>query len=323
MTSVASGVSRKRDVLNKGDQNMKRWKLAALVAALTFAAGAGAALAPVAHGQTRVQKAQSPVAVQLLAGGSRIGVSIREVDDDAKSAKGGTGVVVEEVSTESPAEKAGIRKGDVIIEFDGERVRSVRQLTRLVQETPSGRTVEAALLREGQRTTVSITPSEGNQFNFEGFDDLGRDYRFRVTPRPPVPPAPPAAAAPPTPPAPPSPPAIWGFDEFFGRTTNSRLGITVDSLSSQLAEYFGTKDGVLVTSVTDGSAASKAGLKAGDVITSVNGSSVSTPADVRRRILDMNDGDEFTLAVMRDRKALTLKGKAERVERRRTGRSIV
>jgi serine protease Do len=303
---------------------MKRWKLVALVAALTFAAGAGAALAPVAHGQTRIMKAQSPVAVQLLTGGSRIGVSIRDVEDDAaKNAKGGTGVVVEEVSTESPAEKAGIRKGDFIIEFDGERVRSVRQLTRLVQETPSGRTVQAALLREGQRTTVSITPSEGNRFNFERFDDLvdlGRNYPFRVAPRPPVPPAPPAAAVPP---ATPAPPEIWGFDEFFGRTTNSRLGITVDSLSSQLAEYFGAKDGVLVTSVTDGSAASKAGLKAGDVITSVNGSSVSTPADVRRRILDMNDGDEFTLAVMRDRKAVTLKGKVERVERRRTVRSIV
>ena len=80
---------------------------------------------------------------------------------------------------------------------------------------------------------------------------------------------------------------------------------------------------MLVTSVTDGSAASKAGLKAGDVITSINGSSVSAPSDVRRRILDMNDGDEFTLAVMRDRKALTLKGKAERQERRRTVRSIL
>jgi serine protease Do len=303
---------------------MKRWKLAALVAALMFAAAAGAALSPVAHGQTRVLKAQSPVKVQLLTGGSRIGVSIRDAEDtDAKNAKGGTGVVVEEVSTESPAEKAGIRKGDVIVEFDGERVRSVRQLTRLVQETPPGRTVQAALLREGQPTTVSITPREGNQFNVERFDDLAdlaRDYRFRVAPRPPVPPAPPAAAAQP---APPVPPSVWGFDEFFGRTTSSRLGITVDSMSSQLAEYFGTKDGVLVTSVTDGSAASKAGLKAGDVITSINGSSVSAPSDVRRRILDMNDGDEFTLAVMRDRKALTLKGKAERQERRRTVRSIL
>jgi membrane-associated protease RseP (regulator of RpoE activity) len=309
---------------HQGDQNMKRWKLAALVAALMFAAAAGAALLPVAHGQTRVLKAQSPVAVQLHTGGSRIGISIRDVEDgDAKDAKGGTGVVVEEVVTESPAGKAGMRKGDVIVEFDGERVRSVRQLTRLVQETPSGRTVQAALLREGQPTTVSITPREGNRFNGEKFDDLAdlaRDYRFRVAPRPPVPPAPPAAAAPL---APPVPPSAWGFDEFFGRATSSRLGITVDSLSSQLAEYFGTKDGVLVTSVTDGSAASKAGLKAGDVITSINGSSVSAPSDVRRRILDMNDGDEFTLAVMRDRKSLTLKGKAERQERRRTVRSIL
>jgi serine protease Do len=198
-------------------------------------------------------------------------------------------------------------------------VRSGRQLTRLVQETPSGHTVPVVLLRDGQRTTVSVTPRDGSRDGFERFDDLadlGRDFRFSMAPRPPGRPAKPA------PPAPPAPPSPWGFDEFFGRTS-SRLGITVDSLSSQLAEYFGTKEGVLVTSVYDESAAAKAGLKAGDVITSFNGSPVATPADVRRRIQDLNDGDEFTIAVMRDRKPLTLKGKAERSERRRTVRSIV
>ena len=91
-------------------------------------------------------------------------MSIRDLEDaDGLAAKGVTlGVIVEEVSTESPAEKAGIRRGDAIVEFDGERVRSVRQLTRVVQETPAGRTVQAAIVREGQRSTVSITPREGS-----------------------------------------------------------------------------------------------------------------------------------------------------------------
>jgi serine protease Do len=299
---------------------MKAWKIAALVTALITSAGLGAAMAPPAHGQVRIARTQSPRALEMLTGGTRIGVSVRDVEDsDAKGAKTPpAGVVVEDVSTESPAGKAGVRKGDVFVEFDGERVRSVRQFTRLVQETPAGRTVPAAILRDGQRTTLSLTPRDGDtRFTFEGSGDLAdwaRDFTYRIAPRA-VPPTPPM------PPSPPSPPAVWRFDDLLGRA--SRLGISVDSISGQLAEYFGTKEGVLVTSVTDDSPAAKSGLKAGDVITSVNGSAVSDPSEVRRRVQSLNEGDEFTLSVMRDRKALTLKGKVERTERRRTFRTIL
>lgn len=301
---------------------MNAWKMTALVAALIAAAGIGTAMAPVAHGQTKLRAVQvlkqSPRAVELLTGGTRIGVSVRDIEEsDAKTIKGASaGVVVEEVSSESPAEKAGVRKGDVIVEFDSDRVRSVRQFTRLVQETPSGRTVQAAVIRDGQRTTLSITPRDGGtRFSFEGGDvaDWARDFSYRIAPR--------AIPVPPTPPAPPTPPSVWRFDDLIGRA--SRLGISVDSISGQLAEYFGTKEGVLVTSVTDDSPAAKAGLKAGDVITSVNGSTVNDPADVRRLVQNLSDGDEFTLSVMRDRKPITVKGKIERIERRRTFRTIL
>ncbi len=301
---------------------MKTWKTAAVVAAAVAAATVGAVIAPIAHGQTRIARAQAPRALEVLTGSSRFGVSIRDLEDgDAKAAKGATGVLVEEVSTDSPAEKAGIRKGDVIVEFDGERVRSVRQLTRLVQETPAGRTVAAILQRDGQRTTVSVTPREDGGFSFRGLEELGdwgREFRYRVAPRAITPPTPPTR---PTPPAPPSPPMAWDFDGLLGRS--GRLGISIDSLSPQLAEYFGTKDGVLVTSVSDDSAAARAGVKAGDVITSFNGSTVSDPQALRRRIQGLDDGDEFTIAVMRDRKPMTLKGKAERTERRRSSRTIL
>jgi serine protease Do len=106
--------------------------------------------------------------------------------------------------------------------------------------------------------------------------------------------------------------------------TTGRLGITVESLSDQLAEYFGTKDGVLVTSVADNSTASKAGLKAGDIVTAVNGSTVSTPPDLSRRTDHLEDGDEFTLDVVRDKKPMTLKGKVEpRQPRKWTSRTIL
>jgi len=290
---------------------MKTWKTVAVIAVAVTAVAIAAAVAPPVRGQTRVTPKVR--ALEMLSGGSRIGVSIRDVEEsDAKTAQ--AGVIVEEVATDSPGEKAGIHKGDAIVEFDGERVRSVRQLTRVVQETPSGRTVSAVLLREGKKTPVSITPRDDGRFSFSGFDDLGDfspEFKFRVAPR----------VTPPTPPTPPSPPMVWDFDGLIGRS--GRLGISIDSLSPQLAEYFGTKEGVLVSSVSDNSAAAKAGLKAGDVITNFNGSTINDPQDMRRRIQSLNDGDEFTVTVMRDRKPVTLKGKAESPERRRTSRTIL
>ena len=296
---------------------MTIWKTAMPAAALVLAAGLGAAVSPPLQAQAVVARAPKQRAIEVLTGGSRIGVSIRDVEaGDAKAAKGVSGgVVVEDVTAEGPAEKAGIRKGDVIVEFDGERVRSARQLTRLVQETPAGRAVQVALLRDGQRTTVTVTPDEGRGFSFERFSelqDLARDLPSRIAPRPPAPPAAPV---------PPSPPFVWKFDNLLGRS--SFLGITVDTLSPQLAEYFGTKQGVLVSSVADNSAAAKAGIRAGDVITSVNGSTVDAPADVRRAVQALRDGEEFTVVVTRDKKSVTLKGKAERPERRRTSRTTI
>ena len=219
------------------------------------------------------------------------------------------------VTGESPAETAGLKAGDVIVEFDGERVRSTRQFTRLVQETPSGRKVQASVVREGQRVPLSIEPQafgKGQYFDGE-FPPFAKNWFM-----PPVPPAPPAPAAPPAAPAPLVPPAFRGFfdfddfDELIGRGSG-RLGVSVSDLQPQLADYFGVKDGVLVTSVTSDSPASKAGLKAGDVITTLNGSSVSSPSDLRTRASRLRDGEEFSIGVTRDKKSLTLKGKAEEV----------
>jgi len=273
---------------------MKGFTLAALAAALivTGAVPQGT----VAHGQSRT----GMVRTLDFARGSRIGVTVQDVEDadakDAKQAK--AGVVVETVETGSPADKAGVKEGDAITEFDGERVRSVRQFSRLVQETPSGRAVPVVLSRAGQRVAVNVTPertSFGDDFSLRMFD----------MPRPPTPPTPPAAPA-----APRALPAIpfEGFRMMVGR---GRLGVTLETLDDQLATYFGVKEGVLVKSVAADSAAQKAGVKAGDVITSVNGRQVYEVSDVTRALDRLEDADEFTLEVVRDRKTQTIKGKLE------------
>ena len=299
---------------------MNRWKAAAVAAALVAAAGAGAAFFPPAHAQAT---ARAPRALEIFGGrGSQIGVTVRDVEEtDAKNGKLAApgGVMIEEVSEESPAAKAGLKSGDIVVEFDGERVRSVRQFTRLVQETPVGRKTQAVVMRAGQRVNVTVEPRDGNGFVFADgklgvLQDWSRDFPFDV-PRP-------VAPTPPATPKPPVPPAFPDFDTFVWRTNNG-LGITVGDLSQQLAEYFGTKDGVLVTSVADNSAASKAGIKAGDVITSFNGSEVTSPSDLRQRIRALQDGGEFTVGVMREKKPMTLKGKAETARPRRTYRSVI
>lgn len=294
---------------------MKVSTTCAVTLAVLTAAGIGAALAPVARGQDVDWSFwDQPSIVQVLTGnGSQIGVSVRDVDgEDAKRLKLANvgGVLIDDVQADSPASKAGIKEGDVVVEFDGERVRSVRQFTRLVQETPADRQVSAIVMRDGQRVTLSVQPRVAD--NWPGYREFSRFGDL-------IPPPPPAPAKPPSPP---SVRVLPKLDRWF--VTTGRLGITVESLSDQLAAYFGTKDGVLVTSVADNSSASKAGVKAGDIVTAINGTAVSSPSDLSRRTDRLEEGDEFTLDVVRDRKPMTLKGKLEpRPARRWTSRTIL
>ena len=303
---------------------MKLLKTAALSAALFGAAGAGAgaAMAP-AFGQNTIVRSVAPAPFQVLTGGGRIGVTVSEVEPD--SGKAATGVMVDEVEEDSPAAKAGLKKGDIVVEFDGERVRSVRQFTRLVGETPAGRQVAASVLRDGQRVSVNVATRESSVRSFDdstwgNFDNL-RDYGMTVPPIPARPARPMPAPRRPRATAPaPVPPVLENFGFFRG----NQLGVSVTGLSDQLAEYFGAKNGVLVNAVTENSAAAKAGVKAGDVIVSVNGSAVETAGDIGRHMQKLESGDEFTVQVLRDKRSVTLKGKVEApASRRWTSRTIL
>lgn len=292
---------------------MTSWIVASATAAALGVVGAGTLVsdqAPVWNREVAIEAWAPNVeqAVRVFGGsGSTIGVSIRDLnDEELKGGKTATGVVVEDVEADSPAQKAGFKTGDIVVEFDGERVRSTRQFMRLVQETVSGRTVTAAVTRAGQRVTLNVEPRSGASFKF--FDGSS-DFALAL---PKI--APPLALKrdgfPPS------------FENLLG--ASGQLGISVDELSPQLSEYFGTKEGVLVTTVRENSNASKAGVKAGDVITALNGGTVTTAADLRRRAQRLEGGDEFTLAIVRDRKPMTLKGKVEPVQPRRTSvRTVV
>src|SRR3954471_12821905 len=264
---------------------------------------AAAGLAPVSAAQDRDPLVRL---LDMAGSGTQIGAAVTEIEaEDAKQPK--AGVLVETVTPGGPADKAGIKTGDAITEFDGERVRSVRQFSRLVQESTPGHAISTVLSRGGQRVTVNVTPERRSADDFETrFYDGARSFRVPPTPSTPRTPRPPAMIAP--------------FDAPGGmRLWNTHgIGVTIESLDDQLAQYFGVKEGVLVKSVLEDSAAQKAGLKAGDVITSFNGSKVYDGSDLTRAIDRLEDGSDFTVEVMRDRKPQTLKGKFDGQPRRRT-----
>lgn len=262
---------------------MKKWITGAVAAAALVAAGIS--VLPAAEAT-----AQVPGILTLVEGpGSSIGVTVRDTTDEERKRANvdqGGGVVVESVRAGSPAERAGFRAGDIVLEFDGERVRSVRQFTRLVRETPPQRTARAVVVRDTARQTLEVVPEASGDFRvmrerLRQFGDDARDGRY----------------------------FFREFDFDVAPRLRSRgpaLGVTVSPLTGQLAEYFGVKEGVLVNSVESGSAAAAAGLRAGDVITAVGGRSVRTAADISDEVRRLQPGASVDVTITRDKKSQTL-----------------
>ena len=246
---------------------------------------------PVTHAQVAVVAQDGPYRseIQTLGIGAErteIGVSIRDVEEDDPSNEG---AVITAVGEGSPAEEAGLLSGDILVEFDGERVRSAQQLTRLVQETPAGRTVNGTVMRDGARVELEVTPTEAES----PFQRVRRQLTFRM----------------------PTAPAFdWtsrsGSDltAFYGDAGRSigLLGFRLQELGPQLAEHFGVETGVLVTSVSEDSPAAEAGLSAGDVITTIYGRAVDDVRDVQRRVRRADPGEDITLGVVRDKEEITV-----------------
>jgi serine protease Do len=258
------------------------------VAALAVAALVATLAAPAvwAQGQGRViRPGIDPFLLQ--APGSEIGVSVRELRREDVSAATPEGVFVEDVRGDSPASRAGLRTGDVVVEFDGERVRSVRQFTRLVRETPPGRAVKATVVRGGSRQTLDVTPQESRQAMV--LPDIGREIErgMRALPR--------------------DFDFNFDFDDLPAPGAQRRLGITLTPLGDQLAAYFGAQEGVLVSAVEPGSPAAQAGIRAGDVVTAVAGRSVRRPADVTAAIGAASPGSAVEIRLLREKKELTVK----------------
>jgi S1-C subfamily serine protease len=285
---------------------MKR--LSALALAVPAALLAALALGPgdvraQAKGQEKEKKVEKRVVVRH-AGGGRLGVSLEDTQGDVRGAK------VLSVEKGSPAEKAGLKEGDVIVRFDGEAVRSAGQLARLVRETPAGRSVPIEVTRGGARQTVTAILAEGGR-GFHVFTGEGGDYAFDM------PEFDLRVPEPPTPPHVPVMPHAWAWrDGGFGDRSfrfllggPRKLGIEYMDIGEQLAAYFKLpgKSGVLVSSVDADGPAAKAGMKAGDVILKFEGKAIEDGHDLREAVSDAEGGKEVTVIVQRDGRPLDLK----------------
>ena len=229
-------------------------------------------------------------------GGSYLGVGLAEIDEARAKNLGlpePSGVEVTNVDSKSPADNAGIQRGDVILEFNGQKVVGGEHFIRLVRETPVGRKVAMKVFRGG--SSLSITAAIGRRespavphvsifgdcengqpncidvqipkFNFRSLD-------FDI-PRP----------------------------NFVVK--NRGLGIEIEEIGGQFAQHFGVKEGVLVRSVDADSPASKAGLLAGDVLVSIAGKPVQDMKDVRNALRAPQTGT-VSLEVMRNKSKRTL-----------------
>lgn len=220
--------------------------------------------------------------------GSFLGVGVQEINTERSKAlklKEEYGVEITRVDDDSPAAKAGLKVHDVVLEYNGQRVEGTEQFVRFVRETPAGRTVKLTINRGGANQTLAAIIGS-RKSSISSVSPL-ESFRVEIPKEMSMPDIPKAMMS-------------W---------RSTMLGVEAESLGeSQLATYFGVKEGVLVRSVMKSTAAEKAGIKAGDVLMKVNDTRVTSPRDVTNaiRTARTNSRQSYPVVLMREKKELTL-----------------
>jgi predicted metalloprotease with PDZ domain len=197
-----------------------------------------------------------------------IGVMIRDVTEKIAKKAGldsEEGAYVYDVIDDSPADSAGVKKGDVIVEFNGKKLLDADDLKRSVHRILPGTRTGLAVIRNGEKKTIDLTvgaPKRSRNFNNGEF--------------PPMP-----------------------YFHNFG--SNHILGLQLITLNEQLGEYFNApnNEGVLVEEVEKESIGEKAGFKAGDVITRVGKKTVGEAEKIQRELQKYDEGDKVEFEVLR------------------------
>jgi serine protease Do len=259
-------------------------------------AAAAVITAPVALSQTPAPQ-PPPAAPRAHAAGvpvqmiTYLGVACVDLDPARRQMlkiKEDRGIEVTVVEEGTPAEKAGLKLGDIILEFNGRAVESFKQLRGFIQDSTPGKAVQISISRNGAAQTLKAVPTTHRVVMMAGDE----------WPEPMI--AMPAPAAPMMPVA----PEIPRLQTIIASTP---LGILGEELSEepQFAEFFGVKEGVLIKNVRSGSLADKAGMKAGDVLLRFDENHIASARDLQRAIRTETKSS-FPVTVMRNRKETVL-----------------
>lgn len=226
--------------------------------------------------------------------GSWLGVETQEVNaEKVKDLKlpAERGVLIGKVMPDSPAAKAGLRENDVVTELNGQVVEGAVQFRRMIHEIPAGRKVMLTVWRDGKAQTIDATLGKAEEGRRMWLQAAPRAFTFRV---------------PETPEIPEIPKMEWNGD--FLLMGRPRLGIEAEDLDGQLGNYFGAPDGegILVRSVNTESPAEKAGIKAGDVITSLNGEKLHSVGELREKLAAAKDSKTVKVGLLRNKALMTV-----------------
>jgi len=210
-----------------------------------------------------------------------LGVTTQTIDRDLMEAfdlATDYGVIVKTVVPGSPADKADLRQGDIILKVEDAKLNDADQLADVIQSYSPGDNVEIKIIRKGKEKTIEA------ELGIRKSSDKARDYYFQSLPNMPQ-----------------AYSKILKFDKSDLQTTY--IGVQLESLNKQLGEYFGVEDGrgALITEVVEDSPAARAGLKAGDVIVKIDDDDTRNPDDVVDIVRDKEVGDKITVVVLREK----------------------
>jgi len=174
------------------------------------------------------------------------------------------GVFVQEIVKDGPAEKAGLKPGDVIVAVDGTPIKAGAQLVSKISETPVGSTVRIKYVRDGKPAEVTLTIADREKI----FRELTGETQESKEP---------------------------------GEASEAKFGVTLQNLTSDLAERLGigSVQGVVVTDVDPNSFAEDVGLARGDIITEIQRQPVRSVDDVRRMQRTLKSKDDVVFKVLR------------------------